>query len=188
MTAPAVFLVALALVVGLRLTELVISSRHATRLRASGAVEHGAGHYPYLVAAHVLYYVMLSVEVSFTRSPVDAWTWAALAALFGPTLAIRIWTMATLGERWTTRVFVIPGERVVVRGPYRYLRHPNYAVVLAEIVLFAAAFKAWTTLAVMLPIHVAVLAVRIRAEEAALSGATDWASALGQRPRLLGKP
>ena len=120
----AAFVAVFSLFVGPRLMELRLAGANARRLEARGGIEHGAGRFPWLVAAHGGYYAMLAAEVLSTRRPPGATGWLCLA-LLAPVLALRYWTLATLGSRWTIRVIVVPGERVVTRGPYRYLRHPN---------------------------------------------------------------
>ena len=149
-----------------RLGELLWGRRNAARLFAAGAVEHGRGHYPAMVALHAAWLVGLWL-LAWDR-PV-AWPWlAAYAAL----QVLRAWVLATLGLRWTTRIVVLPGAPLVRSGPYRFLRHPNYAVVVAEVAVLPLAFGLpWYALAFSL-LNAAVLAVRIGAENAALATAS----------------
>ena len=119
--------VILALVTVQRLGELALSRYNTSKLLARGAIEVGAGHYPLIVSVHTAWLIAL-------------WIWGraesvnlVALALFIALQGLRIWIIATLGARWTTRIIVLPGEPLVVSGPYRYLSHPNYAVVAAEI-------------------------------------------------------
>lgn len=157
-----VWLVAL-LVAGQRLGELAWSRRNEARLRARGAVEHGRGHYPLFVLLHAFWLVALPLSAPATARP-DPWLLGAFLAL----QPVRLWCIAALGERWTTRVLVPPGAPLVARGPYRVLRHPNYLVVALEIPLLPLAFAAVLPALVFGLLNLALLAWRIRVEEAAL--------------------
>ena len=157
----------LALVVLERAIELGRARRHTRRLLARGAVEWGARHYPYLVAAHVLFYVGLAIETALRRPPADL-ACASGLALFAVAQVARLAVLQSLGNRWTTRVVVLPGAPLVRRGPYRFLRHPNYVVVVTELVALALAFRAWATLGFAVASQAIVLAARLRTEDQAL--------------------
>jgi methyltransferase len=103
-------------------------------------------------------------------------------------MALRYWAISTLGDRWTTRIFVVPGEPPVVGGPYRYLRHPNYLAVIAEVAALPLVHTAWLTAGLGSLANALVLRARIRAEEAALSQASDYLEKLGGRPRFVPGP
>jgi methyltransferase len=153
----------LALVTLQRLAELALARRNTARLKAQGAVEVGAGHYPLIVALHAawlagLWLLARSVSPSLMG-----------LAIFAVLQMLRLWVLASLGPRWTTRILVMPGAPLVRRGPYRFMRHPNYAVVAAEIAVLPAAYGLyWYALAFSL-MNAAVLAVRIKAENEALA-------------------
>ena len=115
-----------------RAVELLIASRNTSRLIARGAVEASPGHYPLIVLVHACWLAGLWV-LGWDR-PVHLGWLAVFALLQG----LRVWIIATLGERWTTRIIVLPGEKLVRRGPYRFLSHPNYVVVVGEIAVVAA--------------------------------------------------
>jgi methyltransferase len=155
--------VILALVTLQRLGELVLARRNTARLRARGAIEIGARHYPLLVSMHAAW--LIALWVWGRDQNVDAIALSAFAALQG----LRVWALATLGERWTTRIIVLPGAPLVASGPYRYFPHPNYVVVVAEIALLPLALHLpWLALVFTL-LNAAVLTIRIRAEQRALS-------------------
>lgn len=156
----------LASVVLQRVAEIVWAKRNERRLRDRGGVEHGAGHYPAMVGMHVGWLVATALESSSTRRirPVVLTGYALLQPL-------RYWVIRSLGDRWTTRIFVVPDEAPVRHGPYRYLRHPNYAVVVAEIVLLPAGLGAPRTAGCFTVLNALVMAVRIPAEQRALAGA-----------------
>jgi methyltransferase len=147
-----------------RLVELAVAYRNAAWLRARGAVEHGAGHYPAMVALHA----GLLVGAAFERS--GPGTVLGLAGVL-VAQALRWWCIATLGRRWTTRVLVLPGAPRVVAGPYRWLRHPNYVAVALEGVALPAFTGAWGTAAAFTLLNAALLYRRIRVEDAALDAA-----------------
>jgi methyltransferase len=152
----------LAFVTAQRLVELVIAQSNTRYLMARGAVEIGRGHYPLLVVLHAAWLAAL------WWFGWDAQVNLALFAAFMVMQGLRVWVLATLGRRWTTRIIVLPGAPLVASGPFRYLRHPNYCVVVAEIALLPLALGLpW--LAVLFSIlNAGVLAIRIRAENRAL--------------------
>jgi methyltransferase len=156
------------LVAAQRLFELRLSRRNERRARARGAVERGAGHYPWMVALHVLWLLSTLLE-GLLRGPVFPVYWPVPLALFLLVQPLRYWAIFSLGERWNTRILVVPGERLVRRGPYRYLSHPNYVVVTAEVLTFPLIFGAWITALVFSALNAALLYVRIREENRALA-------------------
>lgn len=158
-----VFGIVLILVVAQRLGELAYAARNTRALKARGAVEHGAGHYPLIVALHGAWVLSLVVFVPWETPP--NWPWLAL---FIALQAARIWVVVSLGPHWTTRIVVLPGAALVRRGPYRWLRHPNYCVVAAEIAVLPLAFGAWQIAAVFSVLNAAMLAWRIHVESDAL--------------------
>ncbi len=156
------------LVAAQRLAELVLAKRNTRALLAAGAVEWGAGHYPVLVALHVAWLAALLLATP-AEAALQPW-WLALFLLLQ---AGRLWVVATLGRFWTTRIIALPGAPLVARGPYRFCKHPNYVIVAAEIAVLPLAFGAWQIALVFTLLNAAILAWRIRVENAALA----------QRPR-----
>jgi methyltransferase len=142
--------------------ELVWGRSNERALRARGAIEIGAAHYPAIVILHAAWLVCLWLR-GWDRPLV--WPW--VIAFFG-LQAGRAWVLATLGRRWTTRVLVVPGETLVKRGPFRILPHPNYTVVALEMPVLPLAFGLWGTAILFGLLNLAMLAWRIRAEEGAL--------------------
>ena len=149
-----------------RLAELAWNRRNEAGLRARGAVEAGAAHYPLMVALHSLWLVALWLR-GWDRPLI--WLWVLLYFVLQ---AGRGWVLATLGRRWTTRVFVVPGETLVRRGPYRFVSHPNYVVVVLEIFILPLAFGLWGVALVFGSANLVLLAWRIRIENQALKAAT----------------
>ena len=154
--------VILSLVTLERLFELWLSKRNTWRLLAEGAREYGAAHYPLIVAVHALW--LASLWWLAPGRPVDGF-WLGMYVLLE---LARIWVLATLGRRWTTRIIVLPGAPLVARGPYRLVKHPNYLVVVGEIAVLPLVFGLWPIALVFSLLNAAVLAIRIREENRAL--------------------
>ncbi len=145
-----------------RLIELPIARANMRRLLAAGGQEVGAGHYPLIVALHATWLISL-------------WLMAPGRAINIPFLVLfllieagRIWVLRTLGRRWTTRIIVVPGETLIARGPYRFVDHPNYWVVIGEIAVLPLVFGLWQVALIFSLLNAAVLTIRIRAENRAL--------------------
>jgi methyltransferase len=182
-TSRALYAVLVAAVYAERLVELGISTRHARRLRAAGGRESGRAHYPFMVAFHAAFPAACLVEVlALGRRFTPAVGWTALG-VWAAAQALRWWCVATLGGRWTTRVIVPPGGQPVTGGPYRWLRHPNYLAVAAEVAALPLVHGAWLCALAGSTVNAALLAVRIRAEERALG--EDWQAAFARRARLV---
>jgi methyltransferase len=145
-----------------RLAELWLAQRNTRALMQAGAIEFGAAHYPMIVALHAAWLTGLWLGIN---QSIDRWWLAAFVVL----QAARIWVIASLGPRWTTRIIVLPGAPLVARGPYRLLRHPNYVVVALEIAVVPLALGMPLFAAAFFVLNLALLAIRIRAEEQALS-------------------
>ena len=152
----------LLLVTAQRIAELHIARRNTARLMARGAVEVAPEHYPAIVALHASWLAGLWL-LGHDTEPDPSWT-AVYLVLQG----LRAWTMLTLGPRWTTRIIVLPGEPLVRSGPYRWLHHPNYAVVMGEIAVLPLALDLPIFAFLFSLLNTAVLMIRIRAEEEAL--------------------
>lgn len=152
-----------------RVVELVVSKRNIDWARARGGVEHGFGHYPFMVVLHSALLIACVVEASYrTFDPVLGWSMLGLVLA---AQALRWWCIAVLGPRWNTRVVVVPGLPLVRRGPYRWLRHPNYVAVVIEGVALPLVHSAWITATVFTVLNAGLLVVRIRCENAALAAA-----------------
>lgn len=152
-----------------RLAELVYARRNEARLRARGAEEFAPGHYPAIVLLHAAWIIGLWVLGIGVR-PVAGWL-----VPFFILQALRLWVLATLGERWTTRIIVLPHEPLVAKGPYRVISHPNYAVVIGEIFVLPMAFGLLWYALVFSALNAAILTIRIRAENDALAAASGGA-------------
>ena len=150
-----------------RLAELGFAQWNTVRLRADGGVEFGARHYPLIVALHSFWLLGLWV-LGHDRSIDPLWLTIFILLQVG-----RLWVIATLGRRWTTRVIVLPGAAPVARGPYRWLRHPNYLIVVLEIAVVPLALGLPVFALVFSLANAALLAYRIRVENRALASANQ---------------
>jgi methyltransferase len=145
-----------------RVSEMTIAQQNTKRLLEAGAREYAPGHYPLIVAVHVGWLAAL-----WWFAPGREIHWP-LIGLFALLQLARVWVLRTLGPRWTTRIIVLPGAPLVLHGPFRFVRHPNYLVVIGEIAVLPLAFGLWEIAAIFSVLNAAVLAIRIRAEEKAL--------------------
>jgi methyltransferase len=146
-----------------RLGELWLARRNTSALTASGAFEVSGAHYPAIVMMHSAW--LIGLWIWAWNAPIDV----AWIAVFAALQLLRLWTLSTLGRRWTTRIIIVPGETLVARGPYRLLRHPNYAVVIGEIAVLPLCFHLTRYALIFSIANALVLTIRIRAENAALS-------------------
>jgi methyltransferase len=157
----------LALITLQRAGELVVARRNTHRLLARGAIELAPGHYPLIVAVHAGW--LISLWWFGRHQDVNAIALAVYLVLQG----FRFWVFWTLGARWTTRIIVVPGESLVMSGPYRFMSHPNYAVVVGEIaVLPLVLHLAWIA-ALFTVLNAMVVAIRICAENRALAASRE---------------
>jgi methyltransferase len=145
-----------------RLAELPVAKRNTRQLIAAGGHEVGASHYPLIVALHASW--LASLWVFALGRPIHF----PLLALFGLLQIGRIWTLRTLRDRWTTRIIVVPGESLVARGPYRFVSHPNYLVVIGEIAVLPLVFGLLPLAVLFSMLNAVVLAIRVRQENGAL--------------------
>jgi methyltransferase len=145
-----------------RLAELWLANRNTRRLLADGAREAEPAHYPLIVAVHVAWLLTL-----WLLAPGRPIVWPLLV-VFALLQLARVWVIATLGPRWTTRIIVLPEAPLVKRGPFRFVSHPNYIVVAAEIAVLPLVFGLWIVALVFTILNAAILTIRIRAEDRAL--------------------
>ena len=168
-----IFYIILSIVIVQRLLELVIAKRNEKNMRAQGAYEVGASHYPLMILLHVSFFISLLVEVTtfnLTPSPL----FLVFLILFLCVQGLRVWCLTSLGSFWNTKIIILPGANVVTKGPYKYLRHPNYLVVSMEIALLPLMFEAYFTAICFTILNAIMLSIRIPTEERALKEATNY--------------
>ncbi|MGA1598574.1 MAG: isoprenylcysteine carboxyl methyltransferase family protein [bacterium] len=165
-----------------RLNELRRSRINEESLRARGGFEVHPEHYPVMVALHASWFAAMLLEAHFRGGPLDLGTyWPVLGALalgFG----LRRYSMSVLGDRWSTRIFIVPGEPPIRRGLYRYIRHPNYLGVVLELAAVPLLYQAWGTAVIWSIANLFLLRHRIRLEEQALSSYQAPESAARSEP------
>ena len=179
------YLAFLALVGAERLFELRLSHRNAARALAQGGIEVGQSHFGWMRALHGAFLASCALEVLLLQRSFDARLALPMLALALAAQGLRYWAIATLGPRWNVRVIVVPGLPVVTSGPYRWLRHPNYAAVVIELVAIPLLHGAWLTALGFSALNAWLLRVRIREEERALAEHCELEARLGDRPRLV---
>ncbi|GED70322.1 hypothetical protein BRE01_40240 [Brevibacillus reuszeri] len=156
------FAIILGMVLVQRFYELYLASRNAKYIRARGGYEIGAEHYKYIVGLHLFFFLSLLLEVSTRSSPfrLASW-WMYPFCFFLLAQLLRYWCIRSLGKHWNTRILIVPGVQPVVRGPYRFLRHPNYLVVAIELCCLPLIFSAYVT-AILFSVLNAWVLLRIR--------------------------
>jgi len=148
-----------------RLGALVIANRNTRRLKAQGAQEHGRGHYPLFVALHAAWLLHTFALVPAAAPLLRGWL-----VLFVLLQVGRVWVIASLGRFWTTRILTLPEAPLVRRGPYRWVRHPNYWIVAGELAALPLAFGAWELALVFTLLNLPLTAWRVHVENRALAG------------------
>jgi methyltransferase len=151
-----------------RFVELAVGRRNTAWSIAHGGKEFGHDHYRAIVVMHTLLLVACIVEVWALHRPFIPWLGWPMVAVVLLSTVVRWWCIAVLGKYWNTRIIVIPGAPLIRRGPYRWMNHPNYAAVTAEVTALPLVHSAWLTAIVFSIVNALVLNVRIRDENAAL--------------------
>ena len=154
-------------VIAERLIELPIATRNTRRLKAQGGVEHSPGHYPLIVAVHTLW---IAAMVWWGHDNPVNYAWLGVYAALQ---VLRVYILGTLGKRWTTRIIVLQDEARVTKGPFGFVPHPNYMLVIAEILVAPLVLGLWDVAAIFGALNAMVLTIRISAEERAWAGAAD---------------
>ncbi|MDB5034218.1 MAG: isoprenylcysteine carboxyl methyltransferase [Chlorobi bacterium] len=150
-----------------RIAELRLAKRNERALLKEGAVEAGANHYGAIVALHTLWFIGMIAEIVVLSRPINPF-WPVLLLIVILAQWLRYSAIRSLGRFWNTKILVLPGARVVARGPYRFLKHPNYIAVMIELLVLPLIFSCYVTAITASILNVAILMIRIRAEEKAL--------------------
>ncbi|WP_085994423.1 isoprenylcysteine carboxyl methyltransferase family protein [Oceanobacillus senegalensis] len=157
----------LAFIILQRLVELLIARRNEQWMRERGGIEIGSEHYKWFFIVHSCFFISILLEVSLQTNSVSELN-NYLFALFLLTQLARVWCIQSLGRFWNTKIIVLPNVALVKRGPYKYIKHPNYVIVGVELFVIPLLFGAYMT-AVLFPLfHLILLKIRIPAEEKAL--------------------
>ena len=169
----------------LRLAELRISKRHQREMRARGAAKIDEPRFRWMVLLHIAVLLGAALEVVLLRRPFILWLAAPMLAVFLAANAVRWWVIRTLGEHWNVQVMDSMRLGVITSGPFRYVRHPNYAAVFAEMLALPLIHTAWMTAAAGAIAHIGVLAQRLSTEERVLFANPDYRAAMTGKPRFL---
>ncbi|GGH87652.1 methyltransferase [Pullulanibacillus pueri] len=179
------FVILLAFVIAQRIVELGIAKRNEKILKRKGAYEVGEEHYKWIILLHVLFFASLILEV-FIRQP-QLTPWSILPfTFFVIAQGLRAWALLSLGHFWNTKIIVLPGADVISKGPYKYLRHPNYIVVGLEMLTLPLIFEAYITMILFSLLNgLIILKVRIPDEEKALMEMTNYKKKMHKRKRFI---
>lgn len=142
-------------------------------MKEQGAIEYGQEHYLIMVMMHSIFFVSFLIEVVILKKQISP-VWPLLLTIFLAAQAIRIWALFSLGKYWNTKIIVLPNTTIVKKGPYKYLRHPNYTIVVLEILVIPMLFQAYWTAVIFTILNVWMLSVRIPLEEKALMNETNY--------------
>lgn len=159
----------LAFLAAQRLFELSVAKRHERILRMKGAVEVDARGYRYIVLMHSAWFASMIVEFVFLKRSIDPY-WPVILAIFAAAQVLRYWAISSLGAYWNTKILVAPNHPLIRKGPYRFIRHPNYVAVIAEIAVVPLIFSCYTTATFFSVLNAIVLRRRVRLEMKALTG------------------
>ena len=179
------YTVLIGLVAAGRLVELRVAARNLRNLLAQGGVEAAPEHYRWMVLLHGTFLAACPLEVWLLDRPFLPALGFPMLLLAVLAAMLRWWVISTLEGRWTTRIVCLPGVAPVTGGPYRFLRHPNYLAVIVEMFALPLIHTAWLAAVLFSALNAAVLRVRVRAEEEALSRSSDYGEVFAGRPRVL---
>jgi methyltransferase len=168
-----IFYLVLAIIIIQRLAELRIARSNELWMKSKGALEFGQKHYKLMVMMHTLFFVALLAEVIVLKRGLSPY-WPALLILFLVTQGVRVWALSSLGRFWNTKIIVLPNANIVRKGPYRFIKHPNYVIVTIELIVIPLLFQAYITAGVFTLLNAAMLYIRIPAEEKALKQLTEY--------------
>ena len=157
------FVLFIGFVIFLRLLELYIANQNEKWARSAGAIEYGKNHYPYIVLLHTMFIVSMFAEFMIRGGKFN---WMILL-IFLVLMLFKVWVIASLGKYWNTKILRVPGSKLIKKGPYKYLKHPNYIVVVCEIFLIPMVFNLYLTAIIFSFLNGIMLAVRIKEEEKA---------------------
>lgn len=178
------FYVLFAVIAIQRMVELVIAKRNEKWMKEKGAREYGQRHYKLMVSIHLLFFLSLLAEEVFFKRPLSDY-WIVLFCLFLITQAGRVWVIASLGKYWNTKIIVLPQAEVVAKGPYKFIKHPNYFIVTVELIVIPLMFNAYWTLFIFALLNQFILSVRIPLEEKALKETTNYQAVHQGKKRFL---
>jgi len=161
------FIIFLSIIIIQRISELILSKRNENYLISKCAIEYDKEGYKYIVLMHNLFFISVITEFVFLERHINEY-WKILLIIFICTQLLRYWAIFSLGKRWNTKILVLENLELVHKGPYRYLKHPNYLAIIIEIAIISLLFSCYYTAVVFSILNLIVLKRRIRIEEEAL--------------------
>jgi methyltransferase len=167
-----------------RIAELVLAKRNEKWMKSIGGIELGQSHYRYIVLMHVLFFVSLIAEFTLMQKQLSSAS-GVLLILFLLTQLGRVWVISSLGRYWNTKIIILPQAKVVKKGPYRFLKHPNYVIVSLEFIIIPLLFQAYITAVLFSFLNILILSYRIPAEEKALADQTEYGEVFSKQKRFL---
>ncbi|WP_077618538.1 isoprenylcysteine carboxyl methyltransferase family protein [Bacillus sinesaloumensis] len=173
-----IFWIIIMVVIAQRLLELRIAKRNEKWILSQGGYEVGHSHYKYIVLIHTLFFISLMTEVVLFRKEVSD-IYPLFLILFALTQVGRVWALRSLGSFWNTKIMILPKHQVQIKGPYKYVKHPNYVIVALEFILIPLLFQAYSTAIIFSVLNAIIMSVRIPIEERAL-GVHDEYQKLGR--------
>lgn len=159
------FILFISFVILLRIIELIIARSNEKWMRRNGAVEYGKAHYPFIILLHSMFFVSLVVEYNLS---VEVPFYPMLALIYFILAALKFWVISSLGKFWNTKILRIPAAILINKGPYRFVKHPNYIIVVAELLVIPLTFQLFYTAAIFTLLNAIMLFVRIREENKVL--------------------
>ncbi|WP_243290832.1 isoprenylcysteine carboxylmethyltransferase family protein [Bacillus sp. FJAT-47783] len=181
-----IFAIVVSLLVIQRLIELQIASINERVMKKKGAQEFGKAHYPFIVLIHILFLLSFIIEVTYFNKSISPY-WYVLIPILLFAQFIRYWSIFTLGPFWNTKIIVLRNAKVKVKGPYQFIRHPNYVAVVMEIALIPLLFQAIWTAIIFTLLNGVILFIRIREEERALKVETNYSNVFHATSRFFSK-
>lgn len=178
------FSVVFIILVGQRFLELSIAKKHEKWILANGGKEIGREHYPLMVLLHTGFFLSFLIESFVNGYPLSS-LWPVLFIFLILTQLLRYWSIQSLGPFWNTRIMVLPGAVPVVKGPYKYFRHPNYLAVILEFVLIPLLFNAFYTCILFSILNAILLKLRISLEEKTLTETNEYEEIMSGKSRFL---
>jgi methyltransferase len=169
-----------------RAVELRIAKRNEKWMKQQGAIEFGEKHYRYMVLMHVLFFICLTTEKVYSNRGLS-YLWPILLSVFFVAQIIRIWVITSLGRYWNTKIIVLRDAKVIKKGPYRHIKHPNYFVVAIELVVVPLLFNCYITACLFTFLNAIILMIRIPEEEKALREHTEYEGTFQDCNRFLPK-
>lgn len=181
-----IFFLFLIIIILQRLFELKVAKENEKWMKHQGGIEFGESHYRLIVAIHSLFFIFFIWEVTFFQKDVSEY-WPFFLIFFIFTQMGRVWVLTSLGRYWNTKIIVVPEAKVVVKGPYRFLKHPNYVIVTLEFLIIPLFYQAYITMVLFSLLNVWVLSIRIPEEERALKQLTPYGQTFEKSHRFFPK-